>query len=90
MESRRVANPKVLLPLAALAGLVFSAIAIFAAAGYSPDSGPRNVPADPDVTETSMVPLQPPPPPVMLPAPNPQVPCMGITAGGCEQLTPAR
>ena len=82
MESRRVANPKVLFVVAAFAGLVFTAIAIFAAAGYTPDSGPRNVPADPSVPETSAAPLGPPPPPV---------PCTGSTSGGgCEQLIPAR
>lgn len=39
MANRRVANPKVLLPLAALALVVFSVIAIFIAVGHTPRSG---------------------------------------------------
>ena len=77
MESQRVINPKVLLPVAALAGVVFSAIAIFVAVGYTPASGPGNVPAAPLTTSTA--PFQPPPPPIMMPDMG-QVPCMGWTA----------
>lgn len=83
VEHRRVANPRVLLPVAAVAGVVFSAIAIYVASGYTPESGSRGAPAAP-VTETSTPPVQPPPPPIMLPAPMPQVPCMGWTGEGCD------
>ena len=60
--------------------LLSSAIAIFFAAGYTPDSGSREVPDAPVVTETSTAPLQPPPPP----ASDQQVPCMGTTGDDCE------
>jgi hypothetical protein len=36
------------------------------------------------ITETSTVPYQAPPPPIMLPAPNLQVPCMGWAPDGCD------
>jgi hypothetical protein len=39
MGERRVANPRVLLPLAILAAFVFTMIAIFIAATYNPDTG---------------------------------------------------
>lgn len=81
-------NPKILLAVGAAVLLLSSAIAIFFAAGYSPESGSRGVPAAPVITETSTAPLQPPPPPIMLPEPNPQVPCMGMTGDGCRPSTP--
>lgn len=65
------------MPLAALAGLVFTAIAIYVAVGYTPNSSTE--PADPAVTQT------------ISPTPSaPAPPCEGVTAGGCEQLLPAR
>ena len=88
MDNERVANPRVLLPVAALAGVAFSAIAIFVATGYQPDSDSDESPAEPVVTETMTVPSQPPPPPVMLPPPMPQVPCMGWTQDGCPPPAP--
>ena len=82
MANRRAIDPKVLFPIAALAGVVFSAIAISIAVGYTPESGPGNIPAAPVTTSTA--PFQPPPPPIMMPDMG-QVPCMGWTAAdqGC-------
>ena len=79
MADRGAVNPKLLLPVAAVAGVVFSAIAISVAAGYTPESGPGTLPAAP-LTETSTAPFQPPPPPIMMPDPMGQVPCMGWAA----------
>ncbi|MGI9125352.1 MAG: hypothetical protein ACR2JM_11470 [Mycobacterium sp.] len=87
MASRRIANPKSLLPVAGLALVLFSAIAIFFAVGFTPEARSGPAPAAP-VTETSTLPMQPPPPPIMLPAPMPQVPCMGSTDPGCTDNTP--
>ena len=87
MADRRAANPRLLLSVAAVAGVIFSTIAIFIAAGYSPESGAGRVPAAP-VTATSTPPVQPPPPPIMLPPPMPQVPCMGWTGEGCDPAAP--
>lgn len=39
MEHNRAVNPKVLLAVAGVALVVFSAIAIFMAVGYSPETG---------------------------------------------------
>jgi hypothetical protein len=80
MANRRVIDPTWLFPVAAVAGVVFSAIAISMAAGYAPESGPGTVPAAP-WTETSTAPYQPPPPPIMMPDMG-QVPCMGWTSNG--------
>lgn len=52
MSDPKMPNPAVLLALAGLAMLLFTAIAIFFAAGYAPDSAPA-------VTQTSAVPAQP-------------------------------
>jgi len=60
MEPRRVANPKVLLLVGAVALVVFSAIAIYFAVGYTPESSSGNAPAAP-VTRTSTLPVQPAP-----------------------------
>lgn len=87
MSDRKVINPKVLLPVAAVALVMFSAIAIFVAVGYTPDSGSRGAPAAP-ATETSTTVFQPPPPPIMLPQPMPQVPCMGWAGEGCDPSMP--
>ena len=75
VANRRLIDPKLLVPVAAVVGVVFSAIAISLAVGYTPESGPRYIPAGP-LTETSTVPFQPPPPPIMMPDMG-QVPCMG-------------
>jgi hypothetical protein len=82
VANARVVNPKVLFPVAAVVGVVFSAIAISLAVGYTPESGPGNTPAAP-LPETSTAPLQP-PPPIMMPDTG-QVPCMGWTTAdqGC-------
>ena len=82
MANRRAIDPNVLFPIAAVAGVIFSTIAISIAVGYSPESGPENIPAAP--LTTSAVPFQPPPPPIMMPDMG-QVPCMGWTAAdqGC-------
>ncbi len=50
MDNDPVANPKVLLAVAAVVGFVLSAIAIFIAVSYTPDSGSS------EVTTTSTVP----------------------------------
>lgn len=50
MAHRRLADPKVLLPLAAVALVVFSAIAIFVAVGHSPRSGSGSVSETPALT----------------------------------------
>lgn len=42
MEHNRAVNPKVLLAVAGVALVLFSAIAIFMAVGYSPDTGSRD------------------------------------------------
>jgi len=36
------------------------------------------------ITETSTLPYQASPPPIMLPPPNPQVPCMAWVPTGCD------
>lgn len=69
-------NPKILLAVGAAVLLLSSAIAIFFAAGYTPDSGSRDVPDAPVVTETSAARLPP--------ASDQQVPCMGTTGEDCE------
>lgn len=73
-------NPKILLAVGASVLLLSSAIAIFFAAGYTPDSGSRDVRDAPVGTETSTSLLPPPPPP----ASDQQVPCMGTTGEDCE------
>ena len=78
MANRRVIDPRWLFPVAAVAAVVFSAIGISVAVGYTPESSRGNVPAAP-LTETSTVPFQPPPPPIMMPDMG-QVPCMGWTS----------
>lgn len=50
VDNARAANPKVLLAVAAVVGFVLSAIAIFVAVSYTPDSGSG------EVTTTSTVP----------------------------------
>lgn len=40
MADRRIANPRLLLPLAILAAFIFTMIAIFVAVSYTPESGP--------------------------------------------------
>lgn len=62
MGERRVANPRLLLSVGILAGVVFSAIAIYFAVVYTPDSGRESDsrPAAP-VTETSAPTLLSPP-----------------------------
>ena len=82
MANRRAIDPRVLFPIAAVAGVVFSAIAISLAVGFTPESGPGNIPAAPLTTSTA--PFQPPPPPIMMPDLG-QVPCMGFapTDQGC-------
>ncbi len=50
VDNTRAANPKVLLAVAALVGFVLSAIAIFVAVSYQPDSGSS------EFTTTSTVP----------------------------------
>ena len=75
-------NPRILLLMGAAVLVLSSAIAIFLAVGYSPESDYSRAPAAP-VTETSTLPFQPPPPPIMMPGPGGQVPCMGWTNGGC-------
>ena len=64
MSERRVINPRLLLTLAALAGFLFTAIAIYFAVGYTPDSGrePNSSPAA-TVTATTTPTVQPPPTP---------------------------
>lgn len=47
MPNRAAANPRILLPLAAVAAVIFSAIAIYVAAGYTPAPQSRDVPAAP-------------------------------------------
>ena len=93
MANRRMVNPKILLLLGAAVLLLTTAIAVFFAVGYKPDSGSgyRRAPAAP-LTETSTVPFQPPPPPVILPPPMPQVPFMGRTEadGQSAETNPAR
>ncbi|HOB47725.1 MAG TPA: hypothetical protein PKK01_00210 [Mycobacterium sp.] len=81
MDERRVVNPRLLLSVGILVGFLFSAIAIYFAVIYTPDSGRESGsrPAAP-VTETSTPQLQPPPPPVFLPG-MPGVPCMGWSGG---------
>ncbi len=80
-------NPKVLLLLGAAVLVLSSAIAIFFATGFTPERSYSRAPAAPaaPVTETSTASFQPPPPPIMLPGPGGQVPCMGWSAGGCDQ-----
>jgi hypothetical protein len=53
VDNERVANPKVLLAVAAVVGFVLSAIAIFIVISYNPDSGYS------EVTSTSTAPAQP-------------------------------
>jgi hypothetical protein len=65
-----------LFAVAALAGLVFTAIAIFVASGYTPDS--NTAPSAPSATQTTSASTPPP------------SPCEGVTTGGCEQLLPGR
>ncbi|MEI7543855.1 MAG: hypothetical protein WCJ53_03445 [Mycobacteriaceae bacterium] len=79
MANRMLIDPRWLFPVAAMAAVVFSAIAVSVAAGYTTESDPGNIPAAP-LTETSTVPFQPPPPPIMMPDPMGQVPCMGWTS----------
>jgi hypothetical protein len=82
-------NPRILLLLGAAVLVLSSAIAVFFAIGYRPDprSDYSRAPAAPaaPVTETSTLSFQPPPPPIMMPGPGGQVPCMGWTAEGCDQ-----
>ena len=80
-------NPKVLLLLGAAVLVLTSAIAIVFAIGFTPESSYSRAPAAPaaPVTETSTPSFQPPPPPIMLPGPGGQVPCMGWTSDGCNQ-----
>jgi hypothetical protein len=81
-------NPKVLLLLGAAVLVLSSAIAIFVAAGFSPEPSYSRAPAAP-VTETSTPSFQP-PPPIMLPGSGGQVPCVGSSADGCDKnLAPA-
>jgi hypothetical protein len=77
-------NPKVLLALGAAVLVLSSAIAIFLAVGFTPEPGYSRAPAAPG-TETSTPSFQPPPPPIMLPGPGGQVPCMGWSADGCDR-----
>lgn len=77
-------NPKVLLILGAAVLVLSSAIAIFFATSFTPERSYSRAPAAP-VTETSTLSFQPPPPPIMLPGPGGQVPCMGWTSDGCDQ-----
>jgi hypothetical protein len=55
VDNERVANPKVLLAVAAVVGFVLSAIAIFIVISYNPDSGYSEVTS----TSTSTAPAQP-------------------------------
>ncbi len=55
VDNEPVANPKVLLVVAAVVGFVLSAIAIFIAVSYAPDSGSSNVTS----TSTVPAPVQP-------------------------------
>jgi hypothetical protein len=77
-------NPKVLLFLGAAVLVLSSAIAIFFAVGFTPEPSYSRAPAAP-VTETSTLSFQPPPPPIMMPGPGGQVPCMGWSADGCDR-----
>lgn len=54
MDNQPVANPRVLLIVAAVVGFVLSAIAIFIAVGYNPESGSGST------TRSSTVPVQAP------------------------------
>lgn len=45
MADRRIANPRLLLPLAILAAFIFTMIAIFVAMSYTPDTGGEDAPA---------------------------------------------
>lgn len=56
MDNQPVANPKILLAVAAAVGFVLSTIAIFIAVSYSPSSSSN------DVTTTSTAPAVPPQP----------------------------
>ena len=80
-------NPKILLLLGAAVLVMSSVIAIFLAVGFSPEPASYRAPAAP-VTETSTIPLQPPPPPIMLPGQSGQIPCMGLTADSCDPNAP--
>ena len=55
MDNEQVANPKVLLAVAAVVGFVLSAIAIFVVINYDPDSGYSEVTS----TTTASAPVQP-------------------------------
>ncbi|HPY23541.1 MAG TPA: hypothetical protein PLK19_04375 [Mycobacterium sp.] len=90
MGERRVVNPRLLLAVGILVGFMFSALAIYFAVLYTPDSGRESGsrPAAP-VTETSTPAPQPSPPPIYLPN-MPGVPCMGwASAPDCTPTSTA-
>lgn len=69
MTGRKPINPKVLLGVAAVAGAVFSAIAIFMAVGYQP-GGPSAPATNTPMVTTTLTTTPTMPTPIAVPVPS--------------------